>query len=920
MPSSCPTCSRVNPPEALFCFNDGTALGASRRNGTGPSAFPFPFVFPSGRSCRSFDELALACLDDNAAASDLLRQGALAHFLNGMGRADLAASARAASRSADADRGLDEFLGALPTRALDPPRLHVEPLRINLGVLRLGEDRRWDLHLRNQGMRLLSGTVTCAEGVWLALGDAPGSPRKVFQAAHEAVVPVHVRGRQLRAGGKPLEGRLLVESNGGGATVVVTAEVPVRPFPDGVLAGATTPRQVAEKARDHPREAAELFKTGAVARWYRDNGWAYPVPGPAASGVAAVQQFFEALGLTTPPKVELRETAVFFTGGVGATLRHTLEVTTPERRPVYAHAVSDRPWLEVSGVQAAGRSAGVRLTIPAVPDRPGEMLQARVTVTANGNQRFVVPVTLAVGARFLDGRTGPGPALAETEPASPAVVRRLPDGVPPPARPPLPAPATAAADAAAGRPDRRRRWPHALPLAFLAAGLLAALVRDLLSTPSAGGPAPAGPAVARIAVEFHDREQEVTIADFLPGEGGVKPTPGRGTPRQPRQMKWGPTMRFGVVMLGAEEAGGRRSRLTYEERGLTNNTCVRIDGRERLFGERGFRDDDGVYHNGFPGRWEVPAAPLGPDEAGRPREGRRSVWVYDDEKVRVTQTVELVDGDRPDVLDTCLVRYRLENGDDRPHRLGLRFLLDTFIGANDGVPFLVPGRQQLIDTRLDLRGAGQVPQYIQACEREDLTNPGTVARVKLVVAEVEPPDRVTLGAWPNLQLALRDRRCQQEQTLWEVPVLPIKTLDPPDSAVTMYWDERPLPPGAARGVGFAYGLGSVAGGEGGGRLAVTAGGSFTPGGIFTVTAYVRDPLPGQTVTLALPEGARPAGGAATQPVPPLPPGAASRNSPVTWTVQAPDRTGELTLKVTSSTGAAQTLTVTVKAQGIFGNN
>jgi hypothetical protein len=376
-------------------------------------------------------------------------------------------------------------------------------------------------------------------------------------------------------------------------------------------------------------------------------------------------------------------------------------------------------------------------------------------------------------------------------------------------------------------------------------------------------------------------------------------------------------MRFGIVTLG--DAGGRK-RLTYENDGTTNNTCVRLDGHQWLFGERPFRDPEGTYLGDWPGRWDTRSADLGPDEAGRPRVGRRSVWVYDREQVWVTQTVELVEGDRAGALDTCLVHYRIENRGGTPHRVGLRFLLDTFIGANDGVPFLVPGRPQLVDSQLDLRGPGQVPQYIQACEREDLTNPGTVARVGLKVGGLEPPDRVTLGAWPNLLLARRDRRCEQEKTLWEVPVLPIKSLDPPDSAVTLYWGERELAPGAARDVGFAYGLGSVAGGEGGGRLALTAGGSFTPGGTFTVTAYVRDPLAGQTVTLALPEGARLAGSAATQAVPPLAPGAASRNSPVTWAVQAPDRAGDYTLRVTSSTGAAQTLPVTIKVQGIFGNN
>jgi hypothetical protein len=62
---------------------------------------------------------------------------------------------------------------------------------------------------------------------------------------------------------------------------------------------------VAEKAKAHPREAAPLFEQGVVSRWYKDNGWTYPVQGPASSGLAAVQQYFEALGLTPAPKVDI---------------------------------------------------------------------------------------------------------------------------------------------------------------------------------------------------------------------------------------------------------------------------------------------------------------------------------------------------------------------------------------------------------------------------------------------------------------------------------------------------------------------------------------------------------------------------------------------------------------------------------------
>src|SRR5262249_46259419 len=160
----------------------------------------------------------------------------------------------------------------------------LEPQEINLGVVPVGSKRHFDLSLENQGMRLLYGSVTCADNVWLALGDA-GATEKHFQLNHELTVPVHVRGDRLRASSKPQAARLRVDANGGAATVVVRAEVPVVPFPGGVLGGATSPRQVAELAKAHPKESVSLFEKGAVAEWYKSNGWAYPVRGPSASGL-----------------------------------------------------------------------------------------------------------------------------------------------------------------------------------------------------------------------------------------------------------------------------------------------------------------------------------------------------------------------------------------------------------------------------------------------------------------------------------------------------------------------------------------------------------------------------------------------------------------------------------------------------------
>ena len=273
----------------------------------------------------------------------------------------------------------------------------METQDINLGVVRPGDEgRQFELRLENQGMRLLFGTVTCADGLWLTFGDAPGATEKHFQFGHDLTLPVRVVGDKLRASNKPLEAHLSIDSNGGAATVTVRAEVPVKPFPAGVLGGAKSPRQVAEKAKANPKEAAALFEHGDVAAWYKSNGWTYPVQGPAASGLAAVQQFFEALGLTPPPKVAISVQSIALTGNPGEPLRYVIEVKTEEKKPVYAHGTSNQPWLEVGRPKINGRTAAVPISVPAVPNKPGQQLVASVTVQSNGNQRFVVPVTLDV--------------------------------------------------------------------------------------------------------------------------------------------------------------------------------------------------------------------------------------------------------------------------------------------------------------------------------------------------------------------------------------------------------------------------------------------------------------------------------------------------------------------------------------------
>jgi len=440
MVQMCKRCRRANPREALYCYHDGHFLdhpvgGDIPADGSainvGARPFTMPFVFPSGRACHNFLQLSLACLDDWAAAVDALRTDRLRNFLAGQGRADLALAA--AAETVDWERGLDEFLGRLPV-PLKPAKLSVERAVIDLGTVRIGEDRSFDLVLLNSGQRLVSGVARC-QADWLSLGNGPAVPSRVFQFRSKSMVAVRIVGCRLRAFDKPQETQIVLESNGGALAVTVRISVPVKPFPQGILSGARSPRQLAHKAKDAPKEAAGLIASGALSRWYESNGWTYPVRGPAASGLAAVQQFLEALGLVKPPRVELSEEAIQLRGRPGEKLEYSLAVLTQENRAAIAHGTCDQPWLQVDRTVFRGRSAFLLLSIAAVPASPGATLQAQITVLANGGQRFQVPVTLVIaGAPAPDVapkvvRKPEKRAPADSIPTAPTAPHRPPPAV-----------------------------------------------------------------------------------------------------------------------------------------------------------------------------------------------------------------------------------------------------------------------------------------------------------------------------------------------------------------------------------------------------------------------------------------------------------------------------------------------------------
>jgi hypothetical protein len=292
--------------------------------------------------------------------------------------------------------------------------------------------------------------------------------------------------------------------------------------------------------------------------------------------------------------------------------------------------------------------------------------------------------------------------------------------------------------------------------------------------------------------------------------------------------------RFGLHMPKESdpENTSEKKRLTFERRGGSNNTCLLIDGQDYLFGQA-------------PGVFEL----VGPKKNSKLLKAeQRYRWTaemkYGEQGLVVTQIAEIVPGQTTRLLDTCLVRYEIKNVGNQNRKVGLRVMLDTFIGSNDGVPFRVPSQRDLLTTKADYNEK-EVPDWVQAWERPDPKDPGTVVHlglkhIEIPGSELDPVNELVICRWP-----------QNSDIRWRWDYEPMnKVANKGDSCVVIYWAENPMHPGETREMGFTYGLNTAAGNA---DLRLTAGGSFRKNGVFTLTATVAKAEPGTRVKIVLPK-------------------------------------------------------------------
>jgi hypothetical protein len=471
------------PDRAAYCGYDGTML----RNGAGGAAAGAmlqEFIFPSGRRCRTFDELAAACNGEWEEAKRLLRDGTFASFLSGIGRADLARLARESQAMPDADLGLAGFAGGLPASPGAGPKLGLSPRRFVVGPIRVGEQKPLQVTLQNEGRGLLQGKLTVTEGAeWLSIAEG-GSPSEAsIRASRDQVIKLQVNTQALNSSNN-YSGKLVAVTNGGVAEIPVRLDLVARPFARGPYAGANDPKDLARRLRDNPRPAVELFENGEIARWFASNGWPYPIVGAPAPGLAAIQQYFEELGLAKAPQVVVSPTDHRVKASPGAPPSLQVTLTSPARKLVYARAECSVPWLKPRAASVAGQGqASFEIDVDPAQLTEDREYPAVVKVVANAGQTFLVQVKVEMSGNrrgWFSSRPAPAPPPPPPPPPPQAQIQ-------PAAAVPLPVPVAAftavpRAPAPVTAPPAGGRF--GLTQALLAGAVLGALWRLALLFPA----------------------------------------------------------------------------------------------------------------------------------------------------------------------------------------------------------------------------------------------------------------------------------------------------------------------------------------------------------------------------------------------------------------------------------------------------
>lgn len=221
----------------------------------------------------------------------------------------------------------------------------------------------------------------------------------------------------------------------------------------------------------------------------------------------------------------------------------------------------------------------------------------------------------------------------------------------------------------------------------------------------------------------------------------------------------------------------------------TSYTTVRIDGRDFVFGGQGHKLSQ---RSGQPITFgTVVSQTVQPSSI---------VTVCRFEDILVTQTLSFIRNASTKVMDTAQISYSAVNEGSVPHNVGIRIMMDTKLGSNDGAPFRIGTHAG--DSEQAFQG-GALFDYWQAFD--DLVSPNVIAQGTIYSAElgIGKPDKLYLANWGTLS-----------DYPWEFPYEQGRSFirageTEKDTALALYWNPAPLEPKKTLQVSTLYGLGGL---------------------------------------------------------------------------------------------------------------
>ncbi|MFO7815230.1 MAG: NEW3 domain-containing protein [Halanaerobiales bacterium] len=202
------------------------------------------------------------------------------------------------------------------------------------------------------------------------------------------------------------------------------------------------------------------------------------------------------------------------------------------------------------------------------------------------------------------------------------------------------------------------------------------------------------------------------------------------------------------------------------------------------------------------------------------------------EDIKVEQILSIVKSSTTGLFDTAQIKYRLVNTSNQEKEVGLRIMLDTMLGQNDGAPFRLADNAVTTD---NLYLKDELPIFWQAFD--SIANPTVTSQGTFKGPGVTAPDKVYFSDWGSLADGDWNFDFNPGEEFVREGEYEI------DSAIAIMWEPQILEPNQEVTYVTNYGLGGIKVVPGLLALGVTSPAEFTfdeNNQYFPVVAYVEN--------------------------------------------------------------------------------